>query len=105
MTSPCFNCTRVRDPKNCENKTCKDWQAWFIDRWETMRDHVRKTVQSTPTQTAGIPLGGNLYAHPHRVREYLQTDPCSHCLYPADQCATPCTYRTQWETSRKEATQ
>ena len=34
---PCKTCTRVKDPKKCENKTCKDWQKWFMDRWEAMR--------------------------------------------------------------------
>ena len=38
--SPCLACTRVRDPKNCENKLCREWQAWFIDRWEAMRTSI-----------------------------------------------------------------
>lgn len=31
--SPCENCTRVQNPKGCENKNCKDWKAWFLHRW------------------------------------------------------------------------
>ncbi len=31
--SPCENCTRVQNPKGCENKNCKDWKAWFLRRW------------------------------------------------------------------------
>lgn len=37
---PCKSCTRVKDPENCENKSCKDWQQWFLDRWETMREYL-----------------------------------------------------------------
>ena len=36
--SPCLTCIRVKDPSNCENKTCKLWKAWFIRTWEAMRD-------------------------------------------------------------------
>ncbi len=35
--SPCRGCARVRDPANCENKLCKEWQAWFVERWDAMR--------------------------------------------------------------------
>ena len=34
---PCKTCTFVKDPKNCENKNCREWVQWFIDRWEAMR--------------------------------------------------------------------
>ena len=40
--SPCLNCTRVKDPKNCENKNCPVWREWFIRRWEEMRKAVSK---------------------------------------------------------------
>ena len=96
MESPCLQCTRVRDPKNCENKLCKDWQAWFIDRWESMRDFVRSEMEQAPTQEVGIPLGGRIYAHPHRVREYMQQDPCQRCLCPKDRCEVPCPSKEAW---------
>lgn len=35
--SPCLTCTRVKDPRNCENKTCKLWQEWFMQRWQAMQ--------------------------------------------------------------------
>ena len=96
MESPCLQCTRVRDPKNCENKLCKDWQAWFIDRWESMRDFVRSEMEQAPTQEVGIPLGGRIYAHPHLVREYMQQDPCQRCLCPKDRCEVPCPSKEAW---------
>ena len=93
--SPCLTCTRVRDPKNCENKTCRDWQAWFIDRWESMRNAIRKDMVSSQLQENGVPLGGERYASPHRVRAYLETDPCTIC--PCHPCAIPCPVRKTWE--------
>ena len=76
LKSPCLTCARVRDPKNCENKNCRDWQAWFIDRWESMREFVRQDMASAKLQECGVPLGGERYASPHRVKAYLETDPC-----------------------------
>ena len=96
MNSPCLACTRVRDPENCENKLCKDWQGWFIDRWEAMRKNVRAEVDTTPVQEIGIPLGGERYTSPHRVREYLRLDPCHRCLYPKDHCHSPCPAKEAW---------
>lgn len=103
MKSPCFTCTRVQDPKSCENKTCKDWQAWFIDRWESMREFVRSEMENSPTQEVGVPLGGELYASPHRVREYLDENPCSHCPCFGNVCHTPCPVRVAWDEKRKDA--
>lgn len=37
---PCKTCTRVKDPENCGNKICQEWQRWFLDRWETMREYL-----------------------------------------------------------------
>ena len=36
---PCSNCTRVKDPKTCENKTCKLWKDWFLIRWQEIRNY------------------------------------------------------------------
>ena len=96
--SPCLTCTRVRDPKNCENKTCRDWQAWFIDRWEAMRENVRREMNTAQLQETGIPLGGHLYTHPDRVRGYLENDPCKSC--PFGHCQIPCVVRKAWETQK-----
>lgn len=35
---PCLTCTRVKDPDNCEIKSCKVWREWFIQIWEKMRN-------------------------------------------------------------------
>ena len=102
MNSPCLTCTRVRDPKKCENKLCKDWQAWFIDRWESMRENIRAEMEKAPVEEIGVPLGGERYASPHRVREYLADDPCSRCLYPKDVCYGHCPSRIAWAEKQNE---
>lgn len=96
MNSPCFTCTRVRDPINCENKTCKDWQAWFLDRWESMREYVRSQMEKAPVSEIGVPLGGHHYISPHRMEKHLQTDPCSQCQCPRSICTTPCKAKDIW---------
>ena len=96
MNSPCLECTRVRDPQNCENKLCKDWQAWFIDRWETMREHVREEMEQVTAVEIGVPLGGERYPHPDVMREYLDHDPCDRCPCPKDVCHKPCPARIAW---------
>ena len=101
MDSPCLTCTRVRNPGNCENKTCKEWRAWFIDRWETMRKNVRKSVDHTPIKEYGLPLGGHRYAPPHQLQTFMQTDPCETCYCPTDVCTTPCQLKLVWQ-QRKE---
>lgn len=52
MESPCLTCTRVKDPKNCENKSCKDWQAWYIGRWEAMRANLRTAMAQQKGENA-----------------------------------------------------
>lgn len=61
-----------------------------------MRQNVRTQMENAPISEEGIPLGGNSYASPHRVRDYLDTDPCSRCLCPKDLCGTPCPAKTVW---------
>lgn len=102
MDSPCSTCTRVRDPQNCENKLCKDWQAWFIDRWEAMRENVRAQMDEAPMQDLGIPLGGQRYVSPHRIREYRKQDPCRRCQYPKDHCHSPCPSKLAWAKMQQE---
>ena len=102
MESPCVNCTRVKDPKNCENKLCKDWQAWFIQRWDTMRKQLCVDAAAAPIQEVGVPLGGYLYASPHRVRDFLEKNPCHSCLYPTDQCHMPCKTKLEWHKMQRE---
>ena len=37
--SPCLTCTRVADPKDCENKQCKPWSQWFLSRWDLIHGY------------------------------------------------------------------
>lgn len=102
MNSPCFTCTRVRDPKNCENKLCKDWQSWFIGRWNAMRKALCAEAAQAPVDDIGFPLGGNRYASPHRVRDFLDVNPCRKCVYPADACQMPCKTKLAWSEMQSE---
>ncbi|MBQ3491225.1 MAG: hypothetical protein IJA74_01585 [Oscillospiraceae bacterium] len=40
--SPCEGCTRVAEPKACENKQCKVWKAWFFRRWGEIHGYWRQ---------------------------------------------------------------
>ena len=102
MKSPCVNCCRVKDPQNCENKLCKDWQAWFIQRWEDMRRQLCVDAQQAPVREVGVPLGGNNYTPPHRVREFLKHSPCRSCIYPTDQCHSPCKTKLAWDDMQRK---
>ena len=100
--SPCIRCTRVRDPKACENKQCKDWQRWFLDRWALIHNYPREQMETAELQHVGVPLGGRHYAAPHQVRKYLAEDPCDACPCPRDLCNVPCRVRRAWEKAREE---
>ncbi len=101
MLSPCQYCTRVANPKNCENKKCVPWQKWFLNKWEQTRQLYGASSESAPAQQVGIPLGGNRYAHPHRVREYRQNGPCAHCKLPKDLCHRPCSALQLWQQEKE----
>ena len=100
-TSPCLRCIRVAHPEECENKTCIRWQRWYIERWEAMRFAVRKAMEGVTLVPAGVCIGGNHYSQPHRVREYLQHDPCTGCNCPRDVCTLPCLVKRNWTAARK----
>lgn len=101
--SPCLHCTRVKDAQNCENKNCKPWRQWFLERWEYTRRLYRKGMDQCSGKP-GVPLGGRRYCQPHQITAYLQEDPCQRCKLPRDLCHTPCKLRTQWEAVQKEVT-
>ena len=101
--SPCLSCTRVRNPRACDDKTCKAWQAWFLSRWELIHRYPRQQMEQAELKSVGVNVGGRHYAAPHQVRAYLQTDPCQTCKCPKDLCATPCRVRRAWEEAKKEA--
>lgn len=100
--SPCLRCTRVRNPRACENKQCAPWRQWFLDRWELIHRYPRQQMQTAKLEPVGVKVGGRVYAAPHQVREYLDTDPCRKCLCPKDLCGTPCRVRRRWEESKGE---
>lgn len=43
--SPCSNCTRAKDPRLCEDKTCVRWRKWYIERWDRIHGFYRKHVK------------------------------------------------------------
>lgn len=70
---PCAGCTRVPDPEKCDNKDCKLWREWFLERWAQIHGYYRQRV---PME---------------------QKDPCKSCQCPADMCFTKCAARIAWE--------
>lgn len=105
MLSPCTRCTRVKKPRLCDNKDCRDWQQWFIESWNAMRAAPRLEIEKTPRVPEGVCIGGRIYALPHRIDSYLQTDPCAGCLCPRDLCVIPCRVKRDWLRARQEVLQ
>ena len=99
--SPCFDCKRVKNPKECENKNCQVWRRWFIHRWESLRAGVRNQMEKTP-QKVGVTVSGNTYAPPDQVRHYLRNDPCDTCVCARNFCSQPCQLKKNWEDARQE---
>ena len=100
--SPCLCCTRVTDPRNCENKNCHPWRQWFLGRWEMIHNYPRQQMEDSKPTPVGVHLGGRHYAAHHQAEAYLKTDPCKACLCPKDLCTTPCRVRRAWEEARNE---
>ena len=100
--SPCSYCTRVPDPRDCENKACMLWRRWFIERWEQMRSSVRCRMDTFQPEPVGACVSGTHYAAPNQVERYLRTDPCEACLCPRDLCRTPCRLRRNWDQARED---
>ncbi len=94
--SPCLTCTRVQNPQECENKNCGVWRRWFIKSWDNFRNYPRATVENAKLTPIGVPLGGRIYAHPHRVREYRKNHPCEGC-YAKALCKGPCKILIGWQ--------
>lgn len=93
--SPCLTCTKVPIPSQCENKNCVLWRKWFLRSWENIRSYPRKRMDLAPTKPMGVPLGGRHYAHPHRIREYINSRPCDGCCAKTF-CKSPCKVLTNW---------
>lgn len=99
--SPCLSCTRVKDPRDCENKNCQLWRRWFIGRWEALRADARAGMEQPP-EKVGVTLSGATYAAPHQVKAYLAADPCENCLCPKDLCRLPCRLKLNWQKARED---
>lgn len=104
-SSPCLTCTSVRDPGNCENKNCARWRSWFIGKWEHIRQFPRMQMETASPNMGSVNIGGMPYVLPHRVRDYLQKDPCSQCACPKNLCGTPCPTRKAWDSMKSEVVQ
>lgn len=39
---PCAGCARVARPEMCEDKNCKRWQRWFLERWDRIHGYYQK---------------------------------------------------------------
>lgn len=100
--SPCLSCSRVKDPENCENKNCKLWRQWFSSRWDAVRSNPRLQMEGTSAGLEGVSIGGRSYVLPHRIREYLEKNPCRDCMCPRELCTSPCPARRAWENIKKE---
>ena len=35
---PCLTCKMVKDPDNCENKSCQAWREWFMEKWRELHN-------------------------------------------------------------------
>lgn len=102
MTCPCNRCNKVADPRQCENKECRQWQSWFIEKWNTMRVAPRLDIERRPREMEGVCIGGRYYAMPHRVNRYLHNDPCQTCMCPRDLCVIPCRVKRDWQAARED---
>lgn len=98
--SPCLSCTRVKDPRNCDNKLCQPWRQWFLRRWDMIHRYPREQMDKGQRKPVGVPLGGRHYAAPHQVEAYRNNDPCKTCLCPKDLCTTPCRHKRAWEQAK-----
>ena len=101
--SPCLRCTRVTDPRECENKNCKLWQQWFLQRWALIHAYPRAKMDQQALKSEGVSIGGTVYALPHRVRAYRAADPCEKCLCPKDLCKTPCRQKQVWLQAKEDS--
>lgn len=100
--SPCMRCTRVANPRDCDNKDCKVWRSWFVEKWDALRIQPRLEIERREKEMEGVVIGGVRYAMPHRVRSYLEKDPCQGCVCPRDLCVLPCRVKRDWMKARED---
>lgn len=70
VCNPCRRC-RLADASRCDDVTCRRWQRWWLQQWE----QTRKIWGVVP----------------------VAADPCGSCVFPKQDCATPCPARRAWE--------
>ena len=73
--SPCLSCTRVPNPNECENKLCKPWRQWFMERWAEI----------------------HAFAQHETVAKNLSKDPCVGCVCFGGVCTAPCRTKQIWQ--------
>lgn len=100
--SPCLSCTRVANPRQCDDKDCQLWRRWFAGRWDALRRDVRKGMENAHMAPVGVEIGGQHYASPNQVENYLNHDPCNGCGCPKDLCDTPCRVKRGWLEARQD---
>ena len=100
--SPCMRCTRVANPRDCDNKDCKVWRSWFVEKWDALRAQPRLEIERKEKVMEGVVIGGVRYAMPHRVKDYLRKDPCDGCVCPRDLCVLPCRVKRDWLQARQD---
>lgn len=81
--SPCFGCTRVKEPEKCENKKCVPWREWFLASWEKCRTY---------------PWGEMV----QRQAAQLTEDPCLTCRKLDRSCQQPCGKPGIWRRMKQE---
>ena len=102
--SPCKTCRRVKNPRECENKNCRQWRDWFVKSWDQARMAPVLQREKNSIGPEGVTICGRTYVLPHKIREYLQHSPCDSCPMPRELCTSPCPARRAWDESRKEVT-
>lgn len=102
MFSPCMRCEKVADPRQCGDKDCGLWRQWYIRQWNAMRRQVKENMEQKAGGPSGCNIGGTYYETPHRVRGYLDNDPCKACKCPKELCLVPCGVKRRWLNARRE---
>ena len=102
LPAPCRRCTRVTDPRKCENQKCTVWRSWFRESWGEIRAYPRRQMDTAKTLPLGVRIGGRYYLHPDHLRAHCKKDPCVGCESPCELCKTPCRMKKNWEQIRKE---
>ena len=59
-------------------------------------------MEQAVLEPVGVNIGGTVYAAPHQVKNYVNSDPCEKCVCPKELCTEPCKVRRAWEEARKE---